>query len=149
MVAVGAAVTEADPAKAITWREFRATRPDARLVGVCGEHLAHIVGPRAEVREVYVVEGTTSHYWGKHHAHLDMAHAEALLPGVLADPLFVCQGKKATTLNFVGEFDERHYLIAPIKALPGELWLQTLFIDEKAKFATRGWVKRGLLYEKR
>lgn len=48
----------------------------------------------------------------------------------------------------VDEFDDRFYLLVPIKTLPGEMWLQTLYVEEKKRFMKR-WEKREPLYRRK
>ncbi len=144
---MGAGVTEA-AVSVVAWQTFKPDRQDAHLVGICGEQLASVIAPRAGVREVYVSEATTAHYRERHSDHFDLDRAEALLPDVIANPIMVCQAKKPASLVFVGDFDEEHYLIAPVKAVRGEMWLESLFIDRKAKFLKRAWVQIGVLYQK-
>ncbi len=71
------------------WGTFVPDRPDARLVGRCGEQLAGILLPRSGVREVYAIGDTIGHY-RDHEGEFDLALAEYLLPKVLEDPIMVC-----------------------------------------------------------
>jgi hypothetical protein len=122
-------------------------RPDARLVGICGDHLAAILWPRAGVREVYCVGGTWEHYSEKHKGEFDIDLAEQLLPEVLSDPLMVCDGTRGELL-FIGSYTEEHYLVVPVKVLIGELWLATMFIGNRKRMDRR-YARRGaILYKK-
>lgn len=98
------------------------------------------------MREVYVVlAGNKEHYW-EHEGEFDVAIAERALPDVIRDPLRIHQDKKPSCLVFVGEYNPRYFLIACIKCLPEELWLQTLYICEKHNFLKRKWVKASCIY---
>ncbi|MHB1162672.1 MAG: hypothetical protein ACYC3V_20410 [Chloroflexota bacterium] len=139
---------EAKTLVTVPWKTFTPDRADARLVGQCGEHLAHVLMPTPGVREVYVVEGTIEHYYTQHGRQFDVALAEAMMPFAIADPIRVYRGKPKELVLF-GEYDPTHYLIVPLKALPGEMWVSSLFIDRKGK-ALRKWDRRGtLLYAKK
>ena len=100
------------------------------------------------VREVRTVRGTDLHIDTAHQGQFDIARAMALVPGVLDDPLFVARATKPGSLLFVGEYDERYYLIIPVKLLPGETWLESMFIDSKMRFIGRRRIREGLLYVK-
>ena len=53
---------------------------------------------------------------------------------MLADPLKVVQGKKATTLVAVGEYDAEHYLSGSSgESLPGENWLESVVYRPEAE----------------
>ncbi|NLE76517.1 MAG: hypothetical protein GX605_07165, partial [Chloroflexi bacterium] len=122
-------------------------RGEARLVGTLGAHLDAVVGDRTTAREVLAAPETERHYRERHEGQFDMAKAEALIPSVLASPRFVYQGKKASTLVFVGDYAPDRYLLVPVKALPGALWLESVYVDSKSKFHRRGWTKKGPLYQ--
>lgn len=127
------------------WTVFTPERGDVRLVAVCEACIGHVIQPRSGVREVYVVEDSEEHY-REHEGEFDLERAEMLLPGILANPLRIHRDKKPSCLIFSGEFDARYFLLVPVKCLPGEMWLQTLYICEKRNFLKRGWVKAGCLY---
>lgn len=131
------------------WEEWNPGRADTRLVGRCGDQLRKIIGPMAGVRDVYVSESTIKHYIEKHSGEFDVSRAEAMLERVVADPEFVYQNQKKTALLFVGDFDEDHYLIVPVKVLPGELWLETLYLHNRGRFQKRVWAKTGVIYKKK
>lgn len=132
----------------VPWKDWNPHRADTHLVGQCGDQLRDLIGKLAGVRSVYVSEETVRHYVEKHSSQFDVARAEGMLSQLIADPLFVYQGRKKSSLLFIGSFDEGHYLVAPIKTLPGELWQESLYIDEIEKFRRRKWVQEGLLYNK-
>ncbi len=140
-----AATIQMSAAALLEWTVFTPERQDAHLVAVCGPCIGHIVHPRSGVREVYVVDGSVDHY-REHEDEFDLERAEALLPYILVDPLRIHQDKKPSCLIFAGEFDTRYFLLVPVKCLPGEMWLQTLYICEKRDFLKRKWVKTGCLY---
>jgi len=100
------------------------------------------------VRDVYAAEGTIEHYVQRHAQHLDLALAERQLPQILADPDAVYMGGKPNTLIFVGGYDGTHNLIIPVKALPGELWLESLYLDNRKRVDRRPWAQRGALYRR-
>lgn len=76
---------------------------------------------------MYASDWNVGHYLGKHLLEFDMALAEGLLPEILLDPVMLCEGEKAELL-FLGEYSREHYLVVPVKPMPGELWLKTLFM---------------------
>lgn len=95
-----------------------------------------------------MTDGVTAHI--RDHAHeFDVAAAESMLSEVVADPAAVYQGNKATTLIFVEAFDADHYLVAPVKFLPNEAWLQTVYVTSKTRFHRRRWVQSGLIYTRK
>lgn len=118
------------------------------MSGASGDQLRQVLGIRTGVRDVYVVPGSVKHYRQIHAGEYDVARAESLVPQVLADPLALYQGNKPSTVVIIGEYDTRHYLVVPIKELPGELWQESLYIAEMKGFRRRGWVQRGLLLKK-
>jgi hypothetical protein len=122
----------------IPWQTFNPNRSDVTFVGQCGDHLAHILLPTPGVREVYASEWNVDHYLGKHSSDFNMGIAEAMLPVVLLNPEMVCEGEKGELL-FLGRHSRDHYLIVPVKPLPGELWLKTVFMMnvKKAEKKTR------------
>ena len=112
-------------------RPFRPQREDARLVGVCGMRL----------------EATVEHYRQKHGADLDMARAEAMLPALFEDPFTVSRGKRGE-LMFVAEYDRGYHLVVPVKWLPGELWVSSLFKDNKSRVERKWGSPPRLLYRR-
>jgi len=137
--------TETEATVDLVWQVFKPDRPGVRLVGRCGDHLAQILVPRAGVREVYVSEWNTCHYCEKHGVELDVQVAETILPGILASPAMICEGDDGELL-FLGHYSDRHYLVVPVKALPGELWLCTMFVTNKKRFERRAEKKGMVLY---
>lgn len=83
----------------------------------------------------------------KHKKEFDTQRATQMLSGMLRDPLWVYQGKKKTSVVFVEDFSDRFFLLVPVKLLPEELWLETIHIEEKARFLRR-WKGRKRLYER-
>jgi len=144
------------PEEALRWRREALVRTlavsaslrPARFVGAARGRFGELLEERSGTRVVRVVPAVVEHY-RKHAGQFDLRRAEALLPTVLADPLKVVQGKKATTLVAVGEYDAEHYLVVPVKSLPGENWLETLYIDRKQKFEDRKWVVGGMIFKRR
>lgn len=144
------------PEEALRWRREALVRAKAvseslrpaRFVGAARGRFGELLEERSGTRVVRVVPAVVEHY-RKHAGQFDLRRAEALLPTVLADPLKVVQGKKATTLVAVGEYDAEHYLVVPVKSLPGENWLETLYIDRKQKFEDRKWVVGGMIFKRR
>jgi hypothetical protein len=128
-------------------RPFRPQREDARLVGVCGMQLEAILLESAGVREVYVVAGTVEHYRQKHGADMDMARAEAMLPSLFEDPFMVSRGKRGE-LMFVAEYDRGYHLVVPVKWLPGEMWVSSLFKDNKPRVERKWGSPPRLLYRR-
>ena len=124
----------------------RSQFPRSRVVGSLGEIVAHLL-PNA-IREVRAVSGTDVHI-AEHRGEFDVQQAMDLVPGVLADPLFIVRSSKEPSMLFVGEYSDRYYLIVPVKLLPGESWLESLFIDGKQRFMRRRRVQENLLYVKR
>lgn len=94
-----------------------------------------------------MVEGTASHYREKHGTDLDIDVAEAMLEGLFADPLMVSQGKRGELLFFC-EYDEAYYLVVPVKVLQGEMWVSSLFKDNKARAERRWGGPAKLLYKR-
>lgn len=43
--------------------------------------------------------------------------------------------------------DDRYYLLVPVKCLDGEMWLESVYVEEKKRFDKR-WAKRERLYER-
>jgi hypothetical protein len=79
----------------------------------------------------------------------DMALAESLVQQTLAEPIFVTQSRqKRKTLVFPGAFDEAHLLAVPLKALPCELWQETLYIRTIRKVLKSGCKPGELLYQR-
>lgn len=115
-------------------------------IGACGPAVLRFLAGYTTAQEVYSSTETVEHYRQKHCRDFDIALAESLLPGLIRDPLVVFAGKKTLSFLFVGAFDSDHYLIAPIKVLPSEMWLESLYLDTKRKFDRRGWVQSGPLY---
>ena len=115
----------------------------SRLVGFISAAVAHLL--TNATREVRVTESTDDHI-AEHGNQFDVFRAMQLVPAVLAEPLFVVRANKRVSVLFVGEFDDRYYLIVPVKLLPGESWLETLFIDRKTRFSRRGYLRERLLY---
>jgi hypothetical protein len=126
-----------EAAKPPSWVDWKPDREDARLVGRCGDDLLALVSWRAGVRDVFVTEATVAHYTARHADDFDLAHGESLLAQVISDPLCVYQGRKAATLLFVGDCDRTRYLIVPVKALRGELWLETMYVSNKTRIERR------------
>ncbi len=120
---------------------------EAQLIGHVGEHLDHVVLARAGTRAVYVSPAGIRHI-EQHRDEFDVDRALRLAPDALAAPLVVYQGKKATSLTFVGLYDDQFYLIVPVKVLPGELWLETLYITSKRRFTRRRWAREPPLYSR-
>jgi hypothetical protein len=88
------------PAAAIEapqWREFAPQRADAHHVGTVGDQLFEVLELRSGVRDVYVTQSVVDHYW-QHEDQFDVGQAEAQLSRVVADPLYVYQGKKRRRL---------------------------------------------------
>ncbi len=139
---------ESDKQTKTSWKLFRPNRSDVRLAGRCGEHLANILLPRAGVRDVYVAYGTVVHYTSRHGADLDIAKAEAMLHGLFEDPYMVSQGKKSE-LIFFEEYDEYYYLVVPVKVLPGELWISSLFKDNKPRVEKKWGCPERCLYRRK
>lgn len=135
--------------KSSGWKNWTPNRPDARLVGQCGDQLKEVLANVTGVRDVYVSTNTRNHYVEKHGRQMNIERAETMLKSILADPESVYQGKKKSTLVFVGEYDENHYLVAPVKALPGELWLESLYLHNKQRLGKRKWAKQRKLYGKK
>lgn len=123
---------------------FEPNRDDVVQVGVIGEHLYNIFKELCGVRNVVVTDKAIKHYQ-KHKGEFDIRKAETLLYEIIYDPYFIYVDRKKNSVLFVGKFDEKYYLLVPIKVLPGEMWLQTLYIEEKNRFVRR-WGKRKLLY---
>lgn len=128
-------------------KPFRPNRDDVRFIGQYGDHLADIIALHSNVREVYVSVSVTAHY-RRHARQFDIERAEALLPDLFADPLAIYQGKKGSTLVFIEQFDEARYLLVPLKCLPEELWLETLYIEDQQRFQRRPWTRNGMLYRR-
>ena len=78
----------------------------------------------------------------------NIAQAKQKLPKILDDPLFLYEGKKASSVQFVENYSDDYYLMIPVKCLPSELWIETMFIEDKKRF-TKRWGKRKLLYERK
>lgn len=129
-------------------RYFLRERGPEEWAGYFGPSVLPIVRERTDANVVMRVSSVRSHYWERHQYDFDVALAEGMLPGVLQDPWFVYQGKKKTTLVLVGEFDQEHYLLLPVKCYPHEAWLESLYIDRKGRFLSRMWVREGLLYRR-
>jgi len=68
------------------------------------------------------------------------------VPAILRDPLFVARATKPGSLLFVGDYDDRFFLVIPVKLLPGESWLESMFIDSKKRFIGRRRIREGILY---
>ena len=54
-----------------------------------------------------------------------------MLAEVINNPLCVTGSNKPGSVRFVGEYDERHVLIAPVKVNQHEMWLESLYIRNK------------------
>ena len=106
--------------------KWQPARVDAQLVGSISRNVQLTLSKRVttgscRVRQVYTVPETVEHYHTRHSHEFDVEKAEELLPTVLARPLYVFVGKKSKSVTFVGEFDDEHYLMIPIKVLTHEL----------------------------
>lgn len=125
-------------------------RPVGTLVGKAKGGYGDILAKRTGgTREVRVVPTVIEHYRNKHADQFDIDRAEQLLRRSLTDPPLVIQGKKAKTSVIVTPFDNDHLLIVPIKSLPGENWVETIYIDREKKFWNRKWVKETeILYRR-
>lgn len=117
-------------------------------IGACGPAVLRFLAGYTTAQEVFGSIETIQHYRQKHCRDFDVPAAECLLAGLIEDPAAVFAGKKALSFLFVSEYDTDHYLIAPVKVLPTEMWLESLYIDTKRKFDRRGWVARGPLYRR-
>lgn len=113
--------------------KWKPARADAQRVGSLSREVQKVLG-KTSVREVYAVQETVRHYQLRHGHEFDVAKAERLLSGVLERPLYVVGGKKSNSVTFVGEFDDEHYLMVPVKVLVNEMWQETLYIRNKARF---------------
>jgi hypothetical protein len=103
---------------------------------------------RSGVTDVRTVPNVRDHWRRDHAGQFVIDRAEGMMASVLDDPLKVVQAKKDSTLLFVGDFTETSYLVIPVKCLPVELWVGTMFTFKKSDFDNRGWVKKGILYER-
>ncbi|HOJ02091.1 MAG TPA: hypothetical protein PLL88_10780 [Anaerolineaceae bacterium] len=115
-------------------------------IGEIGENIAPIIQSRSSAKIVQATDDVLKHI-EKHKDQFDILKAKNMLPEVLNNPKFLFQGKKKTSLQFIEDFDEKYFLMIPIKYLPNELWLETLTIEEKERFLRR-WMKRELLYKR-
>ncbi|RRR65777.1 MAG: hypothetical protein EI684_22100 [Candidatus Viridilinea halotolerans] len=121
--------------------------PTIHPVGIPGDAVHPLLATRSQARTVFASDAVIIHY-RQHAGQFDVKRAEAMLADVIHDPWAVYQGKKASTLIFVAEFDTDHYLIVPIKTLANELWLETLYIESRRRFLKRRWTQQGLLYRR-
>jgi hypothetical protein len=117
-------------------------------VGIVEGPAAQIVMDRSGTTQVKTVSRVRAHWRTDHSRQFDIEHAEGMMADVLSDPLRIYQDRRPHTLAFIGDFDETHYLIIPIKCLEGEIWVATMYVEDKARFVRRAWVQNGLLYEK-
>jgi len=117
-------------------------------IGVIGEKIAPFISDRSNSRLVRLSESVENHIYDRHGSQFDIAQAKQKLPKILNDPLFLYEGKKASSVQFVENYSDDYYLMIPVKCLPGELWIETMFIEDKKRFAKR-WGKRKLLYERK
>ncbi len=115
-------------------------------VGNTGTSIGGIIESRSNAKMVRATEDVLSHI-EKHKDQFDILKAKQMLPQILNNPKFIYEGKKASSLQFVEDFDEKYFLMVPIKYLKDELWLETLTIEEKQRFLKR-WAKRILLYKR-
>jgi hypothetical protein len=116
-----------------------------RLVGIIGNAVAHLL--TNATREVRTVSHTDVHI-AEHRGEFDIQRALDLVASVLDDPLLVVRSNKEHSVLFIGEDCDRYYLVVPVKLLPGESWLESLFIDSKRRFLRRQHVRANLLYSK-
>jgi len=126
---------------------FQSHRTDIAYEFYIGEHLSNVFRNLSGIRNVIVTNATVGHY-RKHKGEFDVEKAESLLEKLIRDPLIIYPDKKKNSVLFVDEFDDRFYLLVPIKMLPGEMWLQTLYVEEKKRFMKR-WGKREPLYRRK
>lgn len=117
------------------------------VVGKAEGPFGVILDERAGTRVVRVVAQVVEHY-REHGVQFDIAAAEGMLASMIGNPKAVYQGKKASTTVAIEGFDEEHYLVVPIKSLPGENWLETLFVEKRERFERRKWAREGLLYRR-
>lgn len=127
------------------WNVFSPNRDDASIVGRVSDDLYNVVHPRTGVREIYVVNSVREHYRETHEGQFDIDYAESLLETVFIKPRYVYQGRKKTTLLFVADYDATKYLLAPVKCLEGEMWLETMYVEGKDRFERR-WKGRERFY---
>jgi len=116
-------------------------------VGTIGNPIKSIFETRTSAQTVMVSDGVLGHI-EKHKVQFDIIRAKQMLPQILNDPKYLYQGKKISSIQFVEDFDDRYFLLAPVKYLPNELWLETIHIEEKKRFLKR-WAKREILYERK
>jgi hypothetical protein len=120
------------------------------LVGSVTGPASELLIERTGVAEVHARPSTRAH-WRKHSSQFDVLRAERMLPCLLADPLKIVQGKDHRILVLVENFDDAKYLAVAVKCLAekSEAWISTMFPFKKSEFNDRGWVKKGLLYERK
>ncbi|HET7035947.1 MAG TPA: hypothetical protein VFI42_09730 [Thermomicrobiaceae bacterium] len=118
---------------------------EPRELGRINDRLAALIAERTSARMVRVSARVERHY-REHASEFDMARAEAMLPTMIADPRAVYVGRKLNSLVFVDDWDTAYLLAASIKALPGELWLETLYVTRTQRFLRRRWTQHGPLY---
>ena len=117
-------------------------------IGVIGEKIEPFINERSVSRLVRLSESVEKHIYDRHGNQFNIAQAKQKLPKILDDPLFLYEGKKASSVQFVENYSDDYYLMIPVKCLPSELWIETMFIEDKKRFAKR-WGKRKLLYERK
>ncbi len=94
-----------------------------------------------------VVQRVVNHY-REHQAEFDMDRAESMLAAVIRDPIHVFEGNKANSFLFLGEWSDTHFLAVSVKALPTELWMETMYITRKKRFLRRAANQAGPVYSK-
>ncbi len=97
---------------------------------------------------IHVTDGVIQHYRERHAGQFDFSIAEAMLPNVLSDPFRLYQGQKQKTIVFIEVFREQYFLLVPVKCTSHMMWQETLYVVRQDEFESRGWVRRGLLYER-
>lgn len=112
------------------------------------QKIKDLIQTRSSAEVVKISEQVGNHIISRHKEHFDINKAFNMLPEVINNPQFIYEGKKKNSLQFVESFNEKFYLMVPIKCLPDELWIETLTIEEKARFLRR-WGKRQLFYKRK
>lgn len=122
-------------------------RKDIRKIATIGAELQDVIANFSSAKDVFVSNDVVDHIL-EHKGEFDTEKAMKMLTELISNPLQIYKDKKLRSVVFLENFDDRFFLVAPIKTLTYELWLQTIYIEEKKRFINR-WQKRGILYQRK
>lgn len=131
--------------KSVGWAD--AGEDQTFIAGKLSEFVREKIGDIVSSDTINMTNSVREHVQ-KHSNEFDVERAFTMLAGIIDNPLYIMQGKKSNSLQFVDDFDDKFFVLVPIKHLPEEMWVETIFIEEKNRFLRR-WGKRTVYYERK